>query len=50
MAPMVDLSTYKFKILNTGKITPEESFMSSYVEEINGSEQVYASTKKMHVI
>ena len=24
--PMVDLGTYVFKDLNTGKITPEESF------------------------
>ena len=23
-SPMVDLGTYEFKILNTGKITPEE--------------------------
>ena len=32
--PMVDLGTYKFKTLNTGKITPEESFMDAYAEEM----------------
>ena len=30
--PMVDLGTYIFKDLNTGKITPEESFTNAYVE------------------
>ena len=28
-APMVDLGTYEFKDLNTGKNTPEELFMNS---------------------
>ena len=32
--PMVDLGTYIFKYLNLGKITPEESFTNSYVEEV----------------
>ena len=32
---MVNLGTYQNKDLNTGKITPEESLMNAYVEEIN---------------
>ena len=28
---MVDLGTYIFKVLNTGKITPEEFFTNAYV-------------------
>ena len=32
--PMVDLGTYIFKYLNTGKITPEESFANAYVVEV----------------
>ena len=35
--PMVDLSTYIFKYLNTGKITPEESFANAYVGEVSDS-------------
>ena len=31
-APMVDLSTYKFKDLETEKISPEVLFMNSYTE------------------
>ena len=34
-APMVDLGAYIFKDLNTGKITPEESFTNAYVKEAN---------------
>ena len=30
----VDLGTYEFKDLNRGKITPEESFILSYIEYI----------------
>ena len=33
-APMVDMVKYKFKYLNTGKITSEESFMNDYAKEI----------------
>ena len=29
--PMVDLGMYLFKVLNTGKITSEESFTNAYV-------------------
>ena len=43
--PVVDFSTYKFKDLNTGEVTPEESFMNSYVDKIYESERVCASTK-----
>ena len=31
-ATMVDLGKYEFKYLETGKITPEESFMNDYAE------------------
>ena len=37
-APMVDMGTYEFKDLETKKITPEESFMNAYAEEIHKSE------------
>ena len=40
----------EFKYLNTGKITPEELFTNTYVEEIHESEKVRTSTKKIHVI
>ena len=30
--PMVDLGTYIFKDLNTGKFTPEELFTNAYVK------------------
>ena len=33
-APMVDLVTYEFKGLNIGKITPDESFIKTYMEEV----------------
>ena len=35
MVPMVDMVMYEFKSLNIGNITPEDSFVNSYVEEIN---------------
>ena len=34
---MVDVGMYKYKGLNTGKITPEESFTNYYAEEIHES-------------
>ena len=34
ITPMVDLGTYIFKDLNTGKITPEYSFTNAYIEEV----------------
>ena len=45
-APMVDLGTYKFKDIKTGKITPESLFTNSYTEEINKSKQVLTSSKQ----
>ena len=50
MAPMVGLGTYEFKILNMGKITPEESFTNAYAEEIHESEQVCTSAKQLREI
>ena len=47
---MVDMSMYEFKYLNTGKITPEESSMNAYTEEVYESEQVHTSIKKLRVI
>ena len=47
---MVDLGTYIFKYLNTGKITPEESFTNAYVEEVYESEHVRTATKRLCVI
>ena len=41
---MVDLGTYVIKDLNTGKITPEESFTSACVEEVYDSEHVHDDT------
>ena len=42
---MVDLGTYEFKDLYTGEITPKESFMNVYAEEMNELEQFRISTK-----
>ena len=50
MPPMVDLSTYEFKYLNTGEITPEKLFTNSYAEEIHEPKKVRTSTKQLHVI
>ena len=44
-SPMVDLGTSEFKDLNTGEITPEESFTNSYIEEVYESEHVCTATK-----
>ena len=33
-APMVDLGNYEFKNLDTGKLSPEEYFTNSHVEEL----------------
>ena len=46
---MVDWGDYELKPLNTGNITPEESFMNAYAEEIHESEQVHTYTKWLHV-
>ena len=47
---MVDLGKYVFKYLNTGKITPEESFTNAHVEEVYESENVRTATKRLRVI
>ena len=47
---MVELGTYIFKDLNTGKITPEESFTNAYVEEVYESQHVRTATKRLRVI
>ena len=47
---MVDLGTYEFKYLKSGKITPEESFMNDYTEEIYESEKLQTVTKGLCVI
>ena len=33
-SPMVDFGAYEFKYINTGKISPEEYYMSAYVEKV----------------
>ena len=47
---MVDLGTYEFKDLDTGKISPKEQFIYAYAEEVHESEQVCTSTKLLRVI
>ena len=47
---MVNMSTYEFKGLNKGNITPEEYFTNAYAGEIHETEQVHNSTKPLHVI
>ena len=47
---MVELGTYIFKDLNTGKITPEESCTNSYVKKVYESEHVSNATKQLRVI
>ena len=43
---MVNLGAYEFINVNTRKITPEESFKNTYVEEVYESEHVRTYTKK----
>ena len=47
---MVDLGTYIFTGLNTGKISPEGSFTNAYFVEVYESEHVCNSTKVLRVI
>ena len=47
---MIDMGTYWFKDLNTGKTTPNKSVIYSYVEELFELEHVLLSTKKLHTI
>ena len=50
IAPIVYLSTYKFKYLNKGKIIPEELFRNTFTEESYESEHVCNATKLLSVI
>ena len=47
---MVDLGHYELKILNTRKITPEESFNNAYTKELYESYHVRTATKLLCVI
>ena len=47
---MVHLGTYIFKYLNTGKVTPEEPFTNSYVEEVYDSDQLRNAKKRLRII
>ena len=47
---MINLGTYIFKYLSTGKIIPEELFTNDYVEEVYESEYVRTATKILRVI
>ena len=47
---IVDLGTYIFKDLDTGKNTPEESFTNAYVEKVYESEHLSTSNKQLSVI
>ena len=47
---MIHLGTYESKDLNTGRITPEDYFMNSYLEEVFESEHVRTSTKQLLTI
>ena len=48
--PMVDLGTYIFKDLNTGKITPGELFTNDYPKEVHESDNIRTATKRLRVI
>ena len=50
MEPIVDLGMNKFKYLNIGKITPDESFINAYTEENDKLEQIHLSNKRLRVI
>ena len=47
---MADLGMQNFKYLNTGKMTPEESFMNAYTEENYELEQIHNANKRLSVI
>ena len=47
---MIDLVTYTFKALTTGKITPEEYFMNAYVEELVETEHIHTSNNQLFTI
>ena len=45
-APMVNLGTYELKKLDAYKITPKESFMNAYVEEVFELEYICTPPKQ----
>ena len=47
---MVDLVMHKFKYLNTGKLTPEESFMNPYTRRKYEQEKIHPDNKRLRVI
>ena len=47
---MKNLGTNEFLIFNTGKITPQKSFVNLYIEEVYGSENLFTSTKLLYII
>ena len=47
---MLNLGTYGFKYLETGKITPKELFMNAFAGEVYESEDIRTSTKQLRVI
>ena len=49
-APMLDVSTYEFKLLTEKKVKPEESFINAYVDECLDSEGTISSTRRIHII
>ena len=49
-APMSYMGMYEFKILNTGKITPEELFTNAYIKKGHESEHLCIPTKRLRVI
>ena len=50
MAPIVDLGMNKFKYLNIGRFTPDESFMNAYTEDNYELEQIHISNKRIRLI
>ena len=49
-ALMFDMSTYEFKNLNTGNVTPGELFLNAYAEKIHELEHVHTFTKRLRGI
>ena len=47
---MVDLGITEFTDLETGEITPEESFTNSYADGVYKSKKVCTSTKQLRVV
>ena len=47
---MVDLGRHVFKILNTGKITPDKLFANAYIGEVYKSEHAQSASKLLRLI